>query len=133
MGTLLTLRPSSTEIRWRCGDDRSGIVVTRGDRLTSGPVTIVAKSNEQRRFLENGKLSFTKPGENVVIQTTPCMDILLKVKQEKKELKCEKVWERTLKRKEITIIVEIENTLTTESTCILEYSAPGTLVSSDPP
>jgi len=101
--------------------------------LTSGPVTIVSKSNEQRRFLENGKLSFTKPGENVVIKTTPCMDILLKVKQEKKELKCEKVWERTLKRKEITITVEIENTLKSEATCVLEYSAPGTLVSSDPP
>ena len=93
--------------------------------LTSGPVTIVAKSNEQRRFLEYGKLSFTKPGENVVIQTTPCMDILLKVKQEKKELKCEKVWERTLKRKELTIIVELENTLRTEASCVLEYSAPG--------
>ena len=93
--------------------------------LTSGPVTIVAKSNEQRRFLEHGKLSFTKPGENVVIQTTPCMDILLKVKQEKKELKCEKVWEKTLKRKEITITVELENTLKTEASCVLEYSAPG--------
>ena len=93
--------------------------------LTSGPVTIVAKSHEQRRFLENGKLSFTKPGGNVVIKTTPCMDILLKVKQEKKELKCEKVWDETFKRKEITITVEIENTLTTEATCVLEYSAPG--------
>ena len=118
--------------------------------FTSGPVTIVAKSNEQGRFLENGKLTFTKPGENVVIQTTPCMDILLKVKQEKKDLKCEKLWERTLKRNEITITVELENTMKTESTCIIEYSAPGktkhqktnndnvlifigSLVSSDPP
>ena len=53
------------------------------------------------------------------------MDILLKVKQEKKELKCEKVWEKTFKRKEITITVEIENTLTKEAKCVLEYSAPG--------
>ena len=117
--------------------------------LTSGHVTIFAKSNEQRRFLENGKLTFTKPGENVVIQTTPCMDILLRVKQEKKDLKCEKLWERTLKRSEITITVELENTMNTEATCVMEYSAPGktkhqktsdnvlifigTLVSSDPP
>jgi len=101
--------------------------------LTSGSVAIVAKSNEQKRFLENGKLTFTKPGENVVIQTTPCMDILLKVKQEKKELKFEKLWERTLKRKEITITVELENTMKTPATCVIEYSAPGTLLSSDPP
>ena len=93
--------------------------------LTSGPVTIVEKSKEQRRFLENGKLSFTKPGENVVIKTTPCMDILMKVNQQKKELKCEKVWEKTLKRKEMTITVELENTLKTEASCVLEYSAPG--------
>ena len=93
--------------------------------LTSGPVTIVAKSNEQRKFLGNGNLPFTKPGETVVIETTPTMDILLKVKQEEKDLKYEKVWNRSLTRKEITITVEVENTLSTGTTCVIEYTAPG--------
>ena len=68
---------------------------------------------------------FTDPGEKVVIQTTTSMDILLKVDLEKKELRFEKVWDSMLKRKEMTIKVELENTLSTKAICVVECSAPG--------
>ena len=94
--------------------------------LTNGPVSIISKCNNQNRFLNHGQLFFTDPGEMVVIQTTTSMDILLKVDLEKKELRSEKVWDSILKRKEMTIKVELENTLnSTKAICVVECSAPG--------
>jgi len=108
---------------------------TTSQPLTTAPATILAKSGENSKFLVQGMMKFTLPGQDATVEITKTLNVQAKFTIETGETSqeiSEEADEKIVTTKK-TGCVEILNTKEEDVKCKVEYILHGTLLASSPP